>query len=225
MNNNLKYGIELEFFVKDNEGNVVPAYQVTRNLDGNPVVGEIRTKVHDNIVDCVFELEKLLFLEKEKINKAGYNLSLEHVVTLSNEQKRTLREDKSFVSAKEMTVLKEFSIYANGKLGKILGNNVYKASLQINVNNITDFSYPSFEKIQVDNKYKYETKYIQKNYASLFNFAEILFKLDIAFAEDIQKTGRVKGVYAIKAGELGDRIEYRSLPNTVDLMKVIEVLK
>lgn len=35
---------------------------------------------------------------------------------------------------------------------------------------------------------------------------------------------RVKGVFAIKSGILGDRVEYRSLPNIVPLDKIIETL-
>ena len=42
----MKYGIEFEFFVsKDNK--IIPAYLATNNLDGNPFLGEIRTKPFD----------------------------------------------------------------------------------------------------------------------------------------------------------------------------------
>jgi len=44
----MKYGIELEFFVFKDEG-VVPAYKATYNLDGNPVIGELRTDPFDTI--------------------------------------------------------------------------------------------------------------------------------------------------------------------------------
>ena len=66
--NNMKFGIEFEYFVAI-EDRIIPAYHATKNLDGNPFLGEIRTEPFDNIIDCVFNLEKLIFEEKRKLKE------------------------------------------------------------------------------------------------------------------------------------------------------------
>lgn len=59
--------------------------------------------------------------------------------------------------------------------------------------------------------------------AALFNYVKPIYILDEAFADFIRGTQRIKGVYAIKKGEFGDRIEYRSLPNTISLDELLKV--
>jgi len=222
---NLNYGIELEFFVIDKQGGLVPAYTVTSNIDGNPVIGEIRTGIHKNIVDCIFELKKLIYLEEVKIKAKGFSIEFAIGKTVNDEFLKNLRKSKEAVNKKEITVLEELSIYPNGKTGKMLPRGIFKASLQINFSKNKNFSYDQYEKITVEDKSKYVTKTATKNYASLFDYVSLINKLDEAFKQEIIESGRVKGVYAIKDGELGDRIEYRSLPNNIDLDKLIKVLK
>lgn len=221
----MNFGIELEFFVLNQKEEVVPAYLVTNNLDGNPILGELRTKVHNNIVDCVFELQKLAFLEKEKIESKGYKVDFSTEKIVSDEFRRNLRKQKEFVDKKEMTVLEEFSIYPKGSLGKMLPKGLIKASLQINFSDNKDFPYTVYEKVTVEDKYKYDSKQERKNYSGVFNYVNLLFRLDQAFSKEITDTKRIKGVYAIKDGELGKRIEYRSLPNNICLEKLIKTLK
>lgn len=221
----MNYGIELEFFVADGSYLPVPAYKVTHNLDGNPVIGEIRTDVHSNIVDCVFELQKLLYLEKERLKQAGFVMYHGSEVKVPDEFLQSLRKDKTYVNSKHVEVLEELSIYPKGKVGKLLPRGVYKASLQINFSNNREFTYPTYEKITVEDKYRFQQSSEKKSYAGMFDYVSIIRKLDEVFAEDIAKTKRVKGVYAIKEGKLGDRIEYRSLPSTVYLNKIIETLQ
>ena len=54
-------------------------------------------------------------------------------------------------------------------------------------------------------------------------FCEI--DLDEVYKEDISRTNRTKGIYAIKPGDFGDRIEYRSLPNNIKFSNIIKILK
>lgn len=221
----MKYGIEQEFFVLNKEDKLVPAYAVTTNLDGNPVIGEVRTRIHDTILDCVFELKKLLYTEKEKLAKLGYKISTDYMVKVDDEFLKSLRKSKDFINKKDLEILEELSIYPDGEVGKVLDKGVFKVALQINFSNNKIFTYPEYEKITVDNKSKWESKQSSKSYSELFDYVSLISKLDKAFEKEINETDRIKGVYAIKTGELGNRIEYRSLPNNVNLNKIIEILK
>ena len=219
----MKYGIEFEYFISKNN-KIVPAYLGTNNLDGNPFLGEIKTKPFDNILDCVFELEKLVYLEKTILESKGYKMEIIPVNQFSNEDLINFRKNKKAVDKKELEVLEEFSIYPDGKLGKLLKGGEVKASLQINFSEHRSISYPKFSKISIEDKYKYESSIETKDYSCLFNYISIIQKLDKFYKEDISKTNRTKGVYAIKSGEFGDRIEYRSLPNTINFRQLINLL-
>jgi len=221
----MKYGIELEFFIVDKDNKLVPAFKVTSNVDGNPVIGEVRTGVHDNIVDCVYELKKLLFLEKLKVEAKGYKMDFSTVKTVDDIFLKELRKSKEFMNKKENDVLEELSIYPKGAIGKMLPRNTYKASLQINLSENKEFTYTKYNKVTVEDKYKYDSETTTKSYSGIFDYLTILFKLDEAFLEEIKEAKRVKGVYAIKNGKFGNRIEYRSLPNNIDHNKLILVLK
>jgi hypothetical protein len=220
----MKYGIEFEFFVsKDNK--IIPAYLATENLDGNPFLGEIKTQPLDNILDCVFQLKKLIYLEKTKLEAKGFKMEILPIHQFSNEELITFRKDQKALNKKELEVLEEFSIYPNGKLGKLLKRGEIKASLQINFSEHKTFNYPEYSKVTVEDKYKYELSTKTKQYACLFNYVSIIQKLDDFYKEDISKSNRTKGVYSIKPGDFGDRIEYRSLPNTINFENLISLLK
>jgi len=219
-----KIGIEFEYFISK-DGKIIPAYLATDNLDGNPFLGEIKTKPFNNIVDCIFELEKIIYLEKSKLESKGYKMEVIPRNQFSNEDLIAFRKDKYALNKKELEVLEEFSIYSSGKTSKLLRRGEIKASLQVNISEHKSFSYIEYEKITVKNKYRYQESYKNKEYACLFNYVSIISKLDSEFDKEIKESGRVKGVYAIKDGEFGDRIEYRSLPNNIDYKKIINILK
>lgn len=220
----MKYGIEFEFFVSK-DGEIVPAYLATNNLDGNPFLGEIKTRPLNSILDCVFELEKQIYMEKSELERKGFKMEIISMNKFSNQDLVELRKSQKALNLKELKVLEEFSIYPAGKLGKLLKTGEVKASLQVNLSEHKYFTYPEYSKITVDDKYKYESSNVTKQYACLFNYVSIIQKLDKFFLDDILKTNRTKGVYAIKLGEFGDRIEYRSLPNTIDIKNLLKVLK
>ena len=56
----------------------------------------------------------------------------------------------------------------------------------------------------------------------MFDFVQIIRKLDEAFKGEIKAAKRLPGFYEIKPDR---RVEYRSLPNDVDLGKIIKTLK
>lgn len=220
----MKYGIELEFFVENKENVIVPAYTVTDNTDGNPIIGEIKTSVHNNIVDCVFELKKLLYLETQKIESKDCEIILKNSIDVSADFLQKVREDEQFVDQKNFEVLKELSIYPNKKFITDLKRGHFTASLQINFSEEKSFDYDVYTKVTIEDKFKYDIETKKKSYSNLFDYVDIIQKLDTVFMEDIKNSKRKKGIYAIKEGIGGDRIEYRSLPNTVDLDKIINTL-
>lgn len=56
----------------------------------------------------------------------------------------------------------------------------------------------------------------------IFDYVQIFRKLDAAFASEIKEAQRRPGFYELKCD---GRIEYRSLPNNVNLLKVLSVLE
>jgi hypothetical protein len=216
-----KIGIELEFFIK-NSDEYVPAYKYTTNIDGNPVVGELKTDIHDNIVDCIYDLKKRIFLEKTKLAEIGITLELIPEIEVSEEFVKSLRKDENFVNSKHFEVLKELSIYGK-KTSKILPRKKYKAALQINISDNKSFSYHVYEKNQINEEYEYTSKIKERQYSSIFDYVSIIRNLDILFKKEIKDTKRIPGVYCIKDGELGKRIEYRSLPNNVDINTLLKI--
>lgn len=212
----INYGLEFEFFVTDGNGLVVPACIATNNLDGNPVLGELRTGVYSDLTDCVFELQKLIYNERKAIEKKGYRMFLVDKATLTNEQIKALRSNSQYVNQKHLRTLTEYSIYGRST-GKVLPKGVYKASLQINVSDNREITYRAARMVGQTLISESETKWVDQ----AFNYPSILWKWDVQFANEIKLAGRVPGVYAIKAGIKGNRIEYRSLPASVPFLYLL----
>lgn len=205
----MEYGIELEFFVKKGKV-IVPAYLYTNNLDGNILLGELRTGIHKNITDAIFELKKLIYLEEIalKKKKCKFVLVSEHLF-----ESKEISEVRTNPNYGNKNFTKEFSIYSENFTPKIYTPERIKASLQIN------FSENIYKKIRtIKNSIE---SYEESVNSSLFNFPEIIRKLDNKFKEEIKNTERTSGIYTIKDGEKGKRLEYRSLPNTINLSKLL----
>jgi hypothetical protein len=218
----MKYGLEFEFFVFHNNV-VVPAYLATSNLDGDPFIGEVKTSPVNTIVDAVFQLDKLIYLEQQELKRKGYEMKIAAKNQFSDEQLRVFRKDRAASSFNKLEILEEFSIYPSGQLGKLLQRGEKKASLQINLSENIDFLYDKYDKIQFKKEYIYNSTLQKKTYSTLFNYIDIIQNLDQTFKDDIEVADRVSGIYSIKDGEFGKRIEYRSLPNTVDYKKLISL--
>src|SRR3990167_8309674 len=103
------YGIELEFFVKNDKGIFIPAFKATSNLDGNPVIGEIRTQVHNDWTNCIFELKKLLYLETKELKEKGFVLELIDNIKVDDEFLKSLRKSESYINNKDLEILEELS--------------------------------------------------------------------------------------------------------------------
>lgn len=219
----MNFGIELEFFVQDRHGKVVPAYEATQNLDGNPILGELRTGVHSNIIDCVYELKKLIHKEKLALEKKGFSMK---IIPQIKVDKAFIKDVRKHIHnyKKEYSQLDERSIYPNGKMGKVLPINVFKASLQVSVSKNKKIYVKEAVERKVDGKYRTVPENCERDSSEIFDYVSVIQKLDKLFAENISEAKRVKGVYAIKTGTKGDRVEYRSLPNNINLNLLIDAL-
>lgn len=214
----IHYGIELEFFITNKDGEIIPAYKATQNLDGNPIIGELKTKVHNNINDCVFELKKLIYEETNKLKNLNYFINFSDSFEVNDNFLKNIRKDSQYTNRKELDTLETYSVYGNNT-GKILRKNLFKTSLQLNISSNNNFCYTNFIK---EKDYYIKNENI-KNYSEIFNYIDIIKHLDILFYNDIKNSKRVKGVYSIKKGELGNRIEYRSLPNSINIDSLLSL--
>lgn len=221
------FGIEYEFFctpvaeTHTSEGVqlvFIPAYSVTDHLDGNPMIGELKTKIFNDPVKLIFHLKRLIFEENRHLVNNKMMKIAEGVseFKITKEDLLKFRKDQEAIGFKELEFLEEFSVYGKST-GKLLPRTTLKASLQLNISDNSDkvFFYTDEEK--VDKDFKYST-------SDAFNFIPIIKTLDKAFKEEIKAAGRVQGVFALKPGEKGMRVEYRSLPSNIDLMKLLDVL-
>ena len=220
---NLRIGLEYEFFVETLAGIVVAAREATYNTDGNPVVGEVRTSVCDNMVDAVFDLRKRIYLEEQALNKKGFRMANTHEITVNDEFLRDCR--RTGYDIKKMENLTELSIYPTGQLGKFLPREVFKASLQVNMSSVRNIYYSEAEKIDVGSKSMYRAKSSHIVGSQAFDYITPIAIMDKTFKDDIEYADRVKGVYAIKDGIGGNRVEYRSLPNFINLDTLINIFK
>jgi hypothetical protein len=217
MKGKLNFGIEYEYFVVDNNGKFVPPYRACCDLDGNALIAEIRTHVHPSLTDAVFELEMLLYKEDARLNKKGFSRSDQPCFTITPSTLAEFRQS-GYANFKYKEFTDEKSIYPRGKLGKQLSQLTLKASLQINISNNVEVARSVYYMANAVNGEKVScTKRDTEVQSVLFDYPSIIFALDVANVASIRAAKRVKGVYSIKEGELGTRIEYRSLPNNASL--------
>ncbi len=66
------------------------------------MIGELRTGVHNNIIDCVFELKKLIHIEREALRAKNCTMHIVHSVVFKDEGNNCLEvtEKRSFLPVK-----------------------------------------------------------------------------------------------------------------------------
>lgn len=198
----MKYGFELEAFVVDRaEKPVLVPPGVP--FDECGWLLEIRSEPHSDIdmAIALFKVEKDRVIQKT-LSQGVY---------------------PSFVPL--MIIPRDMKVEANRRYskGRIQYQNIYgfqthrcptkfqTASLHISFTNEQKFDY-------YDNK----GQHYVKTYPGFVDHAKLIVGLDKAFKQEIKAAKRNPGFYEVK---YDGRIEYRSLPNTVDMNKVAEVLR
>ena len=189
------YGLEKEFFLKDGDEYVIP---VPKGLpfDGSGVLVEARGEPRGDITEAVFSL----LAEVERLKSST-------TLTLDDSPVVTVRKDQKFAVRREYS--KEVNSYQNlyGYEYHKTRQNQHTAGVHISFTNPTT--------IHMENS---GTRTVN----GMFDFVQLFRHLDSEFNSEIKDAKRRPGFYEIKPD---GRVEYRSLPANVDLMKVINVIE
>lgn len=228
----MKYGFELEAFVlREEEGATHPALRHPTGPPDNvtevrrvPVLvpdtlpfdecgwlAEVRSEPHRDITKAIYLLQAETKEVERLAKKAGVTLSYVPLLEIPRD-------------------LKVKAARAHGK-GLIRFRNLYghethrnstklqTASLHVSVTEEKVYSYTRAITTAATGCYSAPHQFI---YPGFVDHAKLIVGLDKAFAAEIKAAKRNPGFYEVKAD---GRIEYRSLPNNVDLGKLEDVLR
>lgn len=204
----MKIGFELESFCLDADGKpvLVP--------DGVPLdecgwLAEVRSEPHMTVGKAV----SLLEAERRYVDglAKAKNVTLSYVPLL--EISRDLKVQAARRNGKG--ILSYLNVY--GYETHRNAANLATASLHVSFTEERTFHYSERSAC----KECHYTEQKSFKYQGFIDHARIIVGLDLAFKDEIRKAKRNPGFYEIKSD---GRIEYRSLPNDVDLNKVADVL-
>lgn len=203
----MKYGLEQEFFVArltDDKPIFVGGLDRSLTPDECGFLAEARGQPHDNIREAVFSL----LADVHRLECAAEKLGLK-LMKVPN------------ADVPEAEILKSRRMYGKGVLTyqNLYGHEAHRngrrktAGIHISFTEFEQFHYTTGKDCPVDKTFTYQP---------LWDFVQVFRKLDLAFKDEIRTARRNPGFYELKSD---GRIEYRSLPNDVDLMKIIKVLE
>lgn len=217
----LKLGFELEFFCRtpfENTENGEVGGQYCLVPSGLPFdecgwLVEVRSEPHTSIRKAIALLEADVAEETLRATKKGVILVREPLAEISRELKVKAARSRT----KGLLRYKNIYGFETHKCSTKLAT----ASLHISFTNQQIKTFTK-ERYVVDGKFIRVTEATETfNYNSFIDHAKIIVGLDKAFAAEIKAAQRNPGFYEVKSD---GRIEYRSLPNDVNLEKVREVL-
>ncbi len=197
----LKFGFEVESFcLRDDKPILVPS---GLPFDECGWLVEARSEPHHNVRKAIYLLKAELEQVDLDAKKQGVTLAYTPYMEIS----RALRVEAA----------------RNFKKGRLAFKNVYghathrcstrfaTAALHVSVTNEQEFGY-----------YDKDNKYQTRKYPGFVDHAALIALLDKSFKQEIAAAKRNPGFYEVK---VDGRIEYRSLPNNVDLDKLCKVLQ
>lgn len=192
------YGLELEYFIKKND-QYVPTHK-DMPADSCRYLAEARGDKHEKPREAVHLLIAQMSRLGQQAAKLGYQLELAATAAVDKELLRLIRRRYGKNSAK--------SYFAHGGCYK---NTNPRAGLHIH-----------FGDVSKQRVYHSSTSASSElTTINQLNIPRIIWLLDEAFKDEIKAAKRVKGEYELKPYGF----EYRSLPATVNLDKVISVLE
>jgi len=200
----ITYGLEKEAFLIDTKtNNPVVVDKTVFPVDECGLLVEARGKPCDTIHEAVFSV----MAEEYRIKQLALKHNLKYEDSPVRKVSRNIKVEANRIYDK----------------GKISYQNIYGFKSHRNsLNEVTAGVHISF-KCQDDFYYDSIEKTQKKfTYATNFDYIKYFIALDKAFKEEINKAKRNIGFYELKSD---GRIEYRSLPSNVDLMKVIDVIE
>lgn len=195
MKNVNSFGFELELFLKRGDEYVVPSKGHYLPTDACGYLVEIRGDPHSDPLKAMYLMKADLERVTVQAANLGYNLELAHTAPISKNFLRLIRRSRGKNPSK--------SFFAYGGMYR---SDTPRAGLHIHFGSLITKKYDN------DNSF---------SYTSIVNIPRILQVFDTEFKKEISDTKRIRGEYEIK--EHG--FEYRSLPATTDLNKVVSVLE
>lgn len=193
-----KFGFEQEyFFTKNNSFELLTDYELTSYLDHCGYLVEARGEAHKDPYSAMKLHEVAQHRLKDKMTKYGYAIHKENTMDVPKEHQRIC--------------LRKFGknpAQAYFMAGRVYTSNRPRAGLHIH--------FGSTETITWTAK---SGEGFSREYCPMFNFSRIVYLMDRAFKDEIKAAKRIPGEYELKP----HGFEYRSLPTTVDLLKVVNV--
>jgi hypothetical protein len=210
----VKYGLEQEFFVAkrvlDGQLIYVGGLDATLTPDECGFLAEARGQPYGTIREAVFSLMADVYRLEQAANKLGLEL-----VEVPN------------ATVPEAEILKSRRQFSKGVLSyqNLYGHEAHRngrkktAGIHISFTKPKVFTYSVKDGANPDEEDRYTERF---EYQPLWDFVQVFRKLDKAFEKEIKEARRNPGFYELKPD---GRIEYRSLPNNVDLKKIIDVIE
>jgi hypothetical protein len=193
-----RYGFELEGFALGT-GTEIVIPPIGWPTDGFPGLVEIRTTGPNLLEDAYFGILKGLYGIRDNI----CNLSIiHHEHKFSGKQVAEMRRTRRFDAKDQLDIRCIYNKEPRALNGRTL------ASFQINISNLINEEYKTNR--VVDGKIEEQIRTPEKY--GMLDVPNIVRRLDEAFKDDIKRSNRQPGFYAIKDTY---RLEYRSLPNFV----------
>ena len=210
----MKYGLECEFFVAKKDVNpfyFVGGLDASLTPDECGFLAEARGQPHPSIREAVFSLMADIFRLEQAADKLGLQL-----VQLPN------------ANVPDTEILKSRRQFSKGTLQfqNLYGHEGHRqkrkktAGIHVSFTCPLTFYYDIIDGPNPDEHREKTTKTF--TYQPVWDFVQLFRAMDKAFATEIREAQRNPGFYEIKTD---GRVEYRSLPNTADLKKIISVIE
>lgn len=206
----MKYGLEIEKFVY--KAGILVACPPSYPVDGEGLQLEIRARPENLIRDAVAVAISDLRHYEKRLLKNGYTLDpTQDYVKVDHNLKLEVR--RAFTKER----LKYQNLYGHKR--HAVTSNMSTAGIHLSVTDELSFVYSAYK--QDEDGVKYRTSET-KTYNQLWDFPQFFMYLDKAFASEIKAAKRRPGFYEIKSD---GRVEYRSLPTSIDLNKLVDVVE
>ena len=190
---------ERELFVTCKGGDYKNLYSLGYPTDGNPYLLEIRGKQAGTALEAKYNMLHLQEFEQQRLRKAGYDIDFDtNAIVLDRAERAELRRQEI------KSPMQQYRIGGGIRLPRA---GVVTAGLHVHFDN-------GFERSRCCSRVSRSIE------ASPVNIPRIVYVLDKAFWNEILKAGRQPGLYEMKPYGF----EYRSLPTTVDIDRLVKVL-
>lgn len=186
-------GIEREYFLVDEDGNIVEPALYGFQIDEFGFLIEIRTEPHDNPQDLLNEFGKLLRANYEHAKSLGFTILTQNRAFLPYGFKAHLKEKYHWDSLPDLTANINYGTSGSHATG--IDGDYGTAGTHVHFSKHNDDG----DRVQLP-------------------IRDIVVEMDRKFAEAIHLTERIPGEYEIKP----HGFEYRSLSNNLDITLIVE---